>query len=293
MSETDAAPDAARSDEIDRLRRIAFGRTSNADEESAAEAALAELARIDAEIDAEREAARLAAVASAERAALSAAELDADTAAGAAGFEDAALSDADLSDAEPVDAQPPRWRRWLAPAAVGLVVGAVVAGGLAFAFPPAPSTDAAAEATRETIRENGESTNVNYFLGDLSGNTTSTDGTIAGMSANGGDLEAAERWFSEPQTDEDLVDVGSLLPEFDRTSVRLVHASSIARAWVAKRVDGQLCLEVTERLTDYTSGSCALPPDFSERGLTVSSDAITVRWNGSQVNVLLARVPVE
>jgi len=287
MSETDAAPDAARSDEIDRLRRIAFGRTSNADEESAAEAALAELARIDAEIDAEREAARLAAVASAERAALSA-ELDAETAAEAAAAEDAALS-----DAEPVEAQPRRWRRWIAPAAVGLIVGAVVAGGLAFAFPPAPSTDAAAEATRETIRENGESTNVNYFLGDLSGNTTSTDGTIAGMSANGGDLEAAERWFAEPQTDEDLVDVGSLLPEFDRTSVRLVHASSIARAWVAKRVDGQLCLEVTERLTDYTSGSCALPPDFSERGLTVSSDAITVRWNGSQVNVLLARVPVE
>ena len=90
MSETDAAPDAARSDEIDRLRRIAFGRTSNADEESAAEAALAELARIDAEIDAEREAARLAAVASAERAALSA-ELDAETAA-----EAAALDDADL-----------------------------------------------------------------------------------------------------------------------------------------------------------------------------------------------------
>ena len=287
MSETDAAPDAARSDEIDRLRRIAFGRTSNADEESAAEAALAELARIDAEIDTEREAARLAAVASAERAALSA-ELAADTAA-----EAAALDDAALSDAEPVDAQPPRWRRWIAPAAVGLIVGAVVAGGFAFAFPPAPSTDAAAEATRETIRENGESTNVNYFLGDLSGNTTSTDGTIAGMSANGGDLEAAERWFAEPQTDEDLVDVGSLLPEFDRTSVRLVHASSIARAWVAKRVDGQLCLEVTERLTDYTSGSCALQPDFSERGLTVSSDAITVRWNGSQVNVLLARVPVE
>jgi len=286
MSETDATPDAARSDEIDRLRRIAFGRTSNADEESAAEAALGELARIDAEVDDEREAARLSVVALAERVALSAADLDARTDAEAASLDDAALS-----DAEPVEAHPSRWRRWLAPAAVGLIVGAVVAGGLAFAFPPDPSTDAAADATRETIRENGESTNVNYFLGDLSGNTTSSDGTIAGMTSKGGDVEAAAAWFAEPQTEEDLVDVGSLLPEFDRDSVRLVHASTIARAWVAKRVDGQLCLEVTVRKTDYTSGSCALPPDFSDRGLTVSSDPITVRWNGSQVNVLLAQDP--
>jgi hypothetical protein len=179
--------------------------------------------------------------------------------------------------------------------AAGSAAGSVLsAGGRAKTTPVvinAPATSPAADATRETIRENGESTNVNYFLGDLSGNTTSSDGTIAGMAATGGDLEAAAAWFAEPQTEEDLVDVGSLLPEFDRGSVRLVHASSIARAWVAKRVDGQLCLEVTVRETDYTSGSCALPPDFSESGLTVSSDPVTVRWNGSQVNVLLAREP--
>jgi hypothetical protein len=277
MSETDAAPDAARSDEIDRLRRIAFGRTSNVTEESAAEAALVELARIDAQIDAEREAARLAAITAAASVVASPEE------------------STDVTAAEPVEAPPSRWRRWAAPAAAGLVAGALITTGVVFALPPAASTDPAADpaadATRETIRENGESTNVNYFLGDLSGNTTSSDGTIAGMTATGGDLEAAAAWFAEPQTEEDLVDVGSLLPEFDRGSVRLVHASSIARAWVAKRVDGQLCLEVTVRETDYTSGSCALPPDFSESGLTVSSDPITVRWNGSQVNVLLAQEP--
>jgi hypothetical protein len=277
MSETDAAPDAARSDEIDRLRRIAFGRTSNVAEESAAEAALVELARIDAQIDTEREAARLAAMTAAES------------------VEPSPEESTDLTATEPVEAPPSRWRRWAAPAGAGLVAGALITTGVVFALPPAASTDPAADpaadATRETIRENGESTNVNYFLGDLSGNTTSSDGTIAGMTATGGDLEAASAWFAEPQTEEDLVDVGSLLPEFDRGSVRLVHASSIARAWVAKRVDGQLCLEVTVRQTDYTSGSCALPPDFSESGLTVSSDPVTVRWNGSQVNVLLAREP--
>jgi hypothetical protein len=259
MSETDAARDAARSDEIDRLRRVAFGRTSTPDDERAAEAALVELAHIDAEIDAEREAARFAALPPAEPAA--------------------------ASVAEPVEAphepQPPRWRSWLAPAAVGIVAGALVASGLILTFPPAADTPDRADSTAIPA-------GVNYFLGDAP-EVESTDGTLAGMTSTGGDLQAAERWFSDPQTDEDLEGVGSLLPEFDRESVRLVHASDIARAWVAKRVDGQLCLEVTVRETDYTSGSCALPPDFTERGLTVSSDPITVRWNGSQINLLLTQ----
>jgi len=263
MSETDAAPDAARRDEIDRLRRVAFGRTSTADDERAAGAALIELARIDAEVDAEREAARIAALPPAEPAA--------------------------ASVAEPVEAphepQLPRWRSWLAPAAVGLVAGALVASGVILAFPPAPDAPVAADSTPAPD-------GIDYFLGDAP-EAESTDGTLAGMTSAGGDPQAAERWFADAQTDEDLEGVGSLLPEFDRESVRLVHASGIARVWVAKRVDGQLCLEVTVSETDYTSGSCAPPPDFADRGLTVSSDTITVRWNGSQASVLLAQPAAE
>jgi len=270
MTETDAAPNAARSDEIDRLRRVAFGRTTTDAEELAAGEALAELARIDAEIDAEREAERRAALAAAEPPV------------------------AEPVEAPPVEPplleEPPRWRRWAAPAAVGLVVGAVIAAGVGFAVKPAAVDDHALTTTSDSVTDNGASTSVNYFLGDAPG-ASSTDGTMAGLTATGGDVQAAERWFADAQTDEDLVGVGSLLPEFDRSSVRLVHASSIARAWVAKRVDGQLCLEVTVSETDYTSGSCALPADFSDRGLTVSSDTITVRWNGGQVNVLLASPP--
>ena len=262
MSETDAAPDAARTQEIDRLRRVAFGRTSNPDDERAARAALIELARIDAQVAAEREAARVAALPPEPVA------------------EPAADSAAEPAEAPP-EQHPPRWRRWLAPAAVGLVVGALAASGLILAFPPA---SLAPDTASSTPAPDG----IDYFLGDAP-EVTSTDGTLAGMTATGGDLQAAERWFAEPQTDADLEGVGSLLPEFDRDSVRLVHASDIARAWVAKRVDGQLCLEVTVRETDYTSGSCALPPDFTERGLTVSSDPITARWNGDQISLLLAK----
>jgi len=275
MSETDAAPNAARSDEIDRLRVVAFGRTTTDADELAAGEALAELARIDAEIDAEREAEREAE----RRAALAAAEPP------VAEPVEAPADDAPL-DAE----QPPRWRSWATPAAVGLVVGAVIAAGIGYALTPAPVDDHALTTTSDSVTDNGASTSVNYFLGDAPG-ATSTDGTMAGLTSTGGDVQAAERWFADAQTDEDLVGVGSLLPEFDRSSVRLVHASSIARAWVAKRVDGQLCLEVTVSETDYTSGSCALPTDFSDRGLTVSSDTITVRWNGGQLNVLLASPP--
>jgi len=271
MSETDAAPDAARGDEVDRLRRLAFGRTSTEAEERAAEAALVELARIDAEIDAERELARQAALPVAEPVEEPVAELV----------------------EAPIEPEPRRWRRWIAPAAVGLVVGALIATGIAFAHPPAVVSNPSALPSSTSVTDNGASTNVNYFLGDAPDQTGSSDGTLAGMTSTGGDLQAAAVWFEKPQTDEDLVDVGTLLPEFDRGSVRLVHASSIARAWVAKRVDGQLCLEVTVSETDYTSGSCALPQDFSDRGLTVSSDTITVRWNGGQVNVLLAQEPVE
>ena len=282
MSETDAAPDAARDDEIHRLRRLAFGRTASPADEAAAQAALVELTRIEAELAA-AEARAVEARAAAERAQ---AERD------AAALEAEPSAPVEAAPAEPETDEPARWRRWIAPAGIGVAVGALIVGVITVAVP-----------TGTAVRSTGIPTNsadggatpgdVNYFLPDLSDEGASTDGTIAGRSANRGDLRAAELWFAEPQTAADLDGVGTLLPEYDRTSVRLVHSGSSAKVWVAKRVDGQLCLEVTERLTDYTSGSCALPPDFSERGLTVSSDAITVRWNGSQVNVLLARVPVE
>ena len=267
MSETDAAADAARADDVDRLRRVAFGRTSNADEESAAAQALSELARIDAQQEAERAAER-----DAER------ESERMAAAAAA----AVPLDEDLPVDEPVE--PARWRRWAAPALVGAGAGALIVGGLVFAFPPKADIPAALTTTSDAVTDNGASTNVNYFLGDLSEN--GTDGTSV---SSGGDLAAAALWFADEQTDEDLDGVGSLLPEFDRGSVRLVHASPVARAWVAKRVDGQLCLEVTVSETDYTSGSCALPPEFTETGLTVSTDTVTVRWNGGQVKVLIAK----
>ncbi|GAB3607365.1 hypothetical protein GCM10027413_27740 [Conyzicola nivalis] len=241
MSETDAASDAARSNELDRLRRVAFGRTTNADEERAAASALAELARLEAEPEvAEPPVAEPVEAPPAET-----------------------VTDASASSAS---GEP---RRWLVPAAVGLLVGAIIAGAGVWALRPGEA-EPATSATRET--------GVNYFLGDPPGETSIE-----------GDVQAAERWFSEPQSEEDLEGVGSLLPEFDRSSVRLVHASSLAKVWVAKRVDGQLCLETTVTETDLTTGSCALPPDFADRGLTVSSEVLTAVWNGSQLKVVATR----
>lgn len=276
MSETDAAPDAARDDEIDRLRRLAFGRTSNPADEAAAQAALVELARIEAELAA-AEARAADARAAAERA-----QAERDVAA----LEAERSATVEATPAEPETDEPARWRRWIAPAGIGVAIGALIVGVITVAVPTGTSPRATGGPTNSA--DGPTPGDVNYFLPNLSDGGASTDGTIAGRSANRGDLRAAELWFAEPQTAADLDGVGTLLPEYDRTSVRLVHAGSSAKVWVAKRVDGQLCLEATVQPTDYSVGSCALPQDFSARGLTVSSDSVTVRWNGGKVTVLLS-----
>jgi hypothetical protein len=251
MGETDA--------ELDRLRRLAFGRTSTPEDERAAAAALAELARIESERSAEPAVAEPVEAPAAEDAG----------------------PDASTTPATDVPEAASRFRRWLVPAGVGLLVGAVAASGLTLALAPAPDEP-------DTAVSNAAQDGIDYFLGGEP-DAASGDGTLAGRSPNAGDVQAAERWFAEEQSEEDLEGVGSLLPEFDRSSVRLVHASSLAKVWVAKRVDGQLCLETTVIETDLTTGSCALPPDFTDRGLTVSSEVLKAQWNGSQLRIVATR----
>jgi hypothetical protein len=228
-----------------RLRRLAFGRVSTPAEEVAAEDARRELALIEARA-AERRHALDAAI--------------------------AAVLDVPSAPAEPLaaptpDPEPPRRRGWLAPALVGLGVGAALAlgavwstgGGAAPAAVSSPSPTA-----------------LDYFLGDP---PESTRGP--------GDLAAAEAWFLREQTEEDLVGVGELRPEFDRDSVRLVHSSGAARVWLARQVDGRYCLETTETESQITNGTCVAADLFAEQGLTVSSNVLDAAWNGAQVRVVL------
>jgi hypothetical protein len=242
--DADAVPDDA---ELERLRRLAFGRTStDADEAAAAEAR---------QILARWEARRAASAVGEER-------------------------PRPLGEAEPHPvaaeegsaAPASRWRSWVAPAVVGIVIGAVAVGAGTFALRQA-SLDSPGSSPTPT------STGLGYFLG----------GPPDEKSLPPGDFEAAQRWFATTQTDEDLVGVPELRPEFERSSVRLVHSSDLARVWVVKQIDGRLCLETTDTETQTTNGTCVLSSDFEKRAITVSSNVLTAVWNGAQLSVVLSR----
>ena len=274
----DAAAEAARDERLARLRRLAFGRTETGEDEAAAAEARRELEAIAARERARRDGLDRAIAAALRHRAHPALDDTASAAARASApvtrvddprIDDTAIDDID-DDTDDTYAGSAR-RSWLLPAAAGLVVGALAVAALAWAFRPEAGASEA-PSPRPT------STGTSYFLGEPPAST-----------AVPGDLAAAETWFDSVQTEDDLVGVGELRPEFDRDSVRLVHSSALARVWLAKRVDGKLCLETTESATLITSGTCATADDFTSRGLSVSSNVLTASWNGGQVRVVLAR----
>jgi hypothetical protein len=235
-----------------RLRRLAFGRTTNAEEEAAAAGARHELELIETRASERRRALDVAIT--------------------------AVLDGAPPEDepTEPPESSPgpehptDKRRGWLVPAVGGALVGAVVAVGVAMSFGAVGTTAAPSTPTPTP-------TGLNYFLGEPPDSTRGR-----------GDFAAAETWFERAQTEEDLVGVGELRPEFDRDSVRLVHSSESARVWIARQLDGKLCLETTETRTQNTNGTCISAALFSEQGITVSSNVLDAAWNGVQVRVVLA-----
>jgi hypothetical protein len=250
----DATADADRDAEVERLRRVAFDRTNTAEEEAAAELARRELAALEQETRASRAALDRAIDAALEP-----------------GAHPPVVGDPEgverTDDEKPEQSLRPAW---LIPAAVALVVG-IAATSAVWAWQGPDQMPAAVSASRSPSP-------IEYFLGDR------PDGI-----PEPGDLSAAEVWFEREQTDEDLVGVGELRPEFDRGSVRLVHSSPIARVWVAKQVDGKLCLETTDTLSQVTNGTCAVAGDFEQNGLSVASNVLTADWNGPQVRVVLSQ----
>lgn len=271
--EPHAAAAEARDAELARLRRLAFGRTETHEDETVAAHARRDLEQIAAGERARRQALDRAVAAVLEGRAHPPVDDEPETAARPDGGGD---DDGDGDDDDPAAAagdEPARRRHpWVLPAAVGVAVGAVLAASAGVLIRPGSGTDD--EPTPGATSPGG----LTYFLGDPPEST-----------AVPGDLAAAERWFEPEQSDDDLVGVGELRPEFDRASVRLVHSSSLARVWVAKKVDGALCLETTETETQITIGTCATTGDFTARGLSLSSDVLTATWNGAQVRVVVTR----
>jgi len=264
--EADEGSALERNAELERLRRLAFGRTTTDAEVAAAATARLRLGAIEAEA-----AARALALEERERA-----DREAFQRARAEDEARQAHPLAALDTDDPVTVPAPRRRSWLLPAAAGLLVGALVAGGAAWALAPGPSEPVTA--TSEPAQGG-----LNYFLGDEPADDTADDEKVPP-----GDVDAAWRWFEREQTAEDLVGVPELRPEFDSGSVRLVHSSDNARVWVTMQTDGKLCLETTEITTQVTNGSCMGTDDFAVEALRVESNELTAVWTGTELSVVLS-----
>jgi hypothetical protein len=249
---------------LDGLRRIAFGRAHTPEEQAAAAAAHEALARAEAEDSA---AAAEAEAAEAEAAEAEAAERAAVESAHAETAPDIEPDD----DLEPASGeQPARWRVWIAPALIALMVGALaggaltaVAGGSADATPtPAPTfTPGSSGRPAAAIP------------------VTTSSSFVSGP----GDLQAAERWFAGEQREEDK----TTLFQDSQTgivaeSTRLVESTPHGDVWVAQSSSGGLCLIVGS--DDGSAGAtCATAGEFVAKGLTLGQSNLNVAWDGARL----------
>ncbi|NYJ20091.1 hypothetical protein [Glaciibacter psychrotolerans] len=258
--------------DLDTLRRVAFGRTSNAAEEHAALQALERLNEVETQ--------SVAKGAGAEGPADSTAEGPADSTADATA--DGAAAAVDVASVHADEALPTRSRpRWIMPV-VALALGAVgIAGGLA-------------------ARASG----VDIGIGSSAAPPSSTPTTheynrdIADPDLpellypvlTPGDLAAAELWFSEPQELTDIVteSFGAIDPATTRLA-QVNHGADVWKIWVAKNFDGELCLLAGNE--EPKSAACTGPSGFARDGLYAGFDGddVVVRWNGSEITTTILK----
>lgn len=97
-----------------------------------------------------------------------------------------------------------------------------------------------------------------------------------------GSAASAERWFDAEQTDADVATVRS--PNLDASTTRAVGSAVEGwRVWVAKDLQGNLCLLAFEDASGLGGSSCATPDDFTASGIlmtTTGTTTLTVFWDG-------------
>jgi hypothetical protein len=168
------------------------------------------------------------------------------------------------------DIRPPLGFRRVLPVAAAFVIGAVIAGSVASALVQQNTvTSPALEVLDIPVVEMPES--------ELTG-----------------DVAAAERWLAKPQTAEDAlaVEFDDIVPE----SVHLVSGGPSANgsAWIARDVDGGLCLVVSARVNGAYGASCSTPELFAQHGTMVTVNegiaglpGVTASWDGNHVYLTL------
>jgi hypothetical protein len=253
----DAAARAARRRELDDLRRVAFDRTSSAEDEARAAEAHASLIALE-----RAHHARKAALSTAVAAVLAAPTVAAPV---------------QVSDGEPGvevavgNIRPPSlWRRLALPVgafALGIAVAAV-------AVPMLFTADAA-----DPVTDFG------------TGEGLLPPEPVEAGALRPGDLEAAERWLAQPQTQTDLVELQ--FEDIDPSTTRLAAGGAgTGTTWVARDDDGGLCVVVTIGDASSFAASCSPPDMFVLHGAMVSlnqgvagTPSIEAAWDGAHVYV--------
>ena len=241
--------------ELDDLRRVAYGRTSSAADEAAAEDARARLALHDAAEQRERaarEADALARARAAERT-----ETPAEV-----------TSDEPVAIAEPSD-EPGylrrlvgSWRVWVVPALAAFVAGVVL-----------------------TVAS------VVFLLGTGGPSTTRQDTNTSQRFIDGsevltpGDLALATALLARAQTAADLVD--NLDPSIEPTSTHLLRSTTNDDEFAAMSTDGDICLISVRAATGDTITGCSTRSVFTHSGVSLdlpsTAGEVTVLWNGIEI----------
>ncbi|MEO7373822.1 MAG: hypothetical protein ABIW36_07950 [Terrimesophilobacter sp.] len=102
-----------------------------------------------------------------------------------------------------------------------------------------------------------------------------------------GNLKEADAWFEAPQREVDGFIHPDMLQsmQIDPATTRFVQTNSAGfAAWVAKKLNGDLCVLGTDA-SGGAFAACSLRSDFERSGAMISQRDYTIRWNGSAVTV--------
>lgn len=238
------------SGDVERLRRIAYGREAGAADRAAAQAALQAL---EEGSRAPREPLAAESVSAAE------APASPEGGSGAAG---------DADDGEPVSVWGRRIRvGWLAPVVAGsLVVGALGALG---------ALQATGRLTPEAQSDGPDTTSFSALPRE-------------GATQIPGDLGRADAWFEGSATASDVYPFAGLLESngIDPYDVRFALAAGGGwNVWVGRSTDRKLCLLIADARDDTGAAGCVMRQAFAASGLQLGLGGRTAHWSGGEVSV--------
>lgn len=249
---------SAGAEDVERLRRIAYGPDATPRERAEAEVSLRER-----EAQAQAQAHTVTLAAEAEVPDDSMVQVEQSDVSGDDPFEGNPGVESDAIDDG--EEEPSLWNRrirvgWVIPIAVGAVLlGAAVALGASGQFDRV--TGPATASPAPTVIEIPE------------------EGTEAG------DLNAADRWFDRPFEDSDAFSQPALLESgvIDEHDVRLaLDGGELGSVWVG-RTDDKLCLLIAIAKEESGASSCIEREQFQSNGLRLRSDKLSASWNGWEV----------